>query len=155
MRFPAAQAARLLAAYGSEEAYNTNIVSDILFTEPAHFLARTHSAVAPVFLYRFSVLSEQAPKELKAAVHASDRQYVFKTLNASPWPTGPMDEKAAALISAYWVAFAKTGDPNGAGRLQWPAYDPSADELINFENDGPVIERTPNVAALDAIAALY
>jgi len=155
MRFPAEQGARLLAAYGSEEAYNTNIVSDTLFTEPAHFLARTHSAVAPVFLYRFSVLSEQAPKELKAAVHASDRQYVFKTLSASPWPTGPLDEKAAALISAYWVAFAKTGDPNGGGRLKWPAYNPAADELINFENHGPVIERTPNVAALDAIAAIY
>jgi para-nitrobenzyl esterase len=155
MRFPAAEGARLLAAYGSDDAYNTNIVSDILFTEPAHFLSKTHSAVAPVFLYRFSVLSEQAPKELKAAPHASDRQYVFKTLSTSPWPTGPLDEKAAALISAYWVAFAKTGDPNGGGRLKWPAYNPTADELINFKNEGPVVEKTPNVAALDAIAAGY
>jgi len=155
MRFPAVEGARLLAAYGSEEAYDINIVSDILFTEPAHFLARTHSAVAPVFLYRFSVLSEQAPKQIEAAPHASDRQYVFKTLNASPWPTGPMDEKAAALISAYWVAFARTGNPNGGGRLNWPTYNPAADELINFKNDGPVIEKTPGVAALDAIAAGY
>jgi para-nitrobenzyl esterase len=66
-----------------------------------------------------------------------------------------MDEKAAALISAYWVAFAKTGDPNGGGRLKWPAYQAAADELINFRNEGPVIEKTPNVAALDAIAAGY
>jgi para-nitrobenzyl esterase len=155
MRFPAGQGARLLAAYGSEEAFNTNIVSDLLFTEPAHFLSRTHSGVAPVFLYRFSVLSEQAPTEIKAAPHASDRQYVFKTLNASPWPVGPSDEKAAALISAYWVAFAKTGDPNGGGRLKWPAYNPAADELINFKNDGPAVEKTPNVGVLDVIASGY
>jgi para-nitrobenzyl esterase len=155
LRFPAPLGARLLAAYGSEDAYETNIASDILFTETAHFLSRTHSQVAPVFLYRFSVLSEQAPKAYKAAPHASDRQYVFRTLNASPWPTGPLDEKAAALISAYWVAFAKTGDPNGAGRLKWPAYSPSADELINFKNAGPAIEKTPNAAALDAIASHY
>jgi para-nitrobenzyl esterase len=155
LRFPAVQGAKLLAAYGSEDAYNTNIASDILFTEPAHYLSRTHSEVAPVFLYRFSVLSEQAPKDIKAAPHASDRQYVFRTLSTSPWPTGPMDEKAAALISAYWVAFAKTGDPNGGGRPKWPAYQSAADELINFKNDAPVIEKTPNVAALDAIASGY
>jgi para-nitrobenzyl esterase len=155
LRFPAAQGARLLAAYGSQDAYNTNIVSDLLFTEPARFLSRTHSEVAPVYLYRFSVLSEQAPKNITAAPHASDRQYVFRTLNASPWPTGPMDERAAALISAYWVAFAKTGDPNGDRRSKWPAYSTSADELINFKNDGPSVEKTPNTAALDAIAAGY
>jgi para-nitrobenzyl esterase len=76
-------------------------------------------------------------------------------LNTSPWPTGPMDEKAAALISAYWVAFAKTGDPNGGGRSKWPAYSPSADELINFNNDGPSAGKTPNAASLDAIASGY
>jgi para-nitrobenzyl esterase len=66
-----------------------------------------------------------------------------------------MDEKAATLISAYWVAFAKTGDPNGGGRPKWPAYQSAADELINFTNDGPVIEKTPSVAALDVIASGY
>ncbi len=155
MKFPAPEGARLLQAYGSEDAYNTNIVSDVIFTDTARSLARAHSQVAPVFLYRFSVLSEQAPKELKAAPHASDRQYVFKTLSTSAWPTGPMDEKAAALISAYWVAFAKTGDPNGDGRLKWPAYRAADDQLIDFRNDGPVIEKTPNAAALDVIASGY
>jgi len=155
LKFPAPQGARLLATYGTEEAFNTNIVSDILFTEPARLLARTHSEIAPVFLYRFSVLSTGAPPELKTAPHASDRQYVFRTLKTSPWPTGPMDEKAAALISAYWVAFAKTGDPNGTGRPKWPQYQPSEDQLINFTNDGPVVQKTPNAAALDAIAAGY
>jgi len=155
LRFPAPQGARLLAAYGTEDAFNTNIVSDILFTEPARHLARTHSEIAPTFLYRFSVLSETAPPQIKAAPHASDRQYVFRTLKTSPWPTGPMDEKAATLISAYWVAFAKTGDPNGGGRPKWPDYQSSADQLINFKNDGPVIEKTPNTVALDAISAGY
>jgi para-nitrobenzyl esterase len=155
LKFPAPQGARLLAAYGTEDAFNTNIVSDILFTEAARFLARTHSEIAPVFLYRFSVLSETAPPTMKAAPHASDRQYVFRTLKTSPWPTGPMDEKAAALISAYWVAFAKTGDPNGGGRPKWPNYQLSDDQLINFKNDGPVVEKIPNAASLDAIASGY
>jgi para-nitrobenzyl esterase len=151
LRFPAPEGAKLMSAYGNEEAYRTNIVSDILFTEPAWYVAGVHSETAPSFLYRFSVLSAGAPPELKAAPHASDRQYVFKTLNTSPWPTGPIDEKAADLISAYWVAFAKTGDPNGAGRPKWSRYDRASDQLINFRNDGPVMEKTPEVGRLKAI----
>jgi para-nitrobenzyl esterase len=76
-------------------------------------------------------------------------------LDASPWPTALADEKASALMSAYWVAFAKTGDPNGGGRLKWPAYRAADDQLIEFKNDGPVIGKTPNAAALDVIASGY
>jgi para-nitrobenzyl esterase len=66
-----------------------------------------------------------------------------------------MDEQAAALISSYWVAFAKRGDPNGDGRPRWPGYSTTDDLLLNFRNSGPVIEKVPNVAALRAIAAGY
>jgi para-nitrobenzyl esterase len=155
LKFPALQGARLLSAYGGEDSFNTNIVSDLIFTEPARFMARTHSTIAPVYLYRFSVLSSGAPPSLKLAPHASDREYVFRTLKASPWPTGRMDEKAAALISGYWVAFAKTGDPNGGGRPAWPKYQPGDDRLMDFRNDGPVVVKTPNAAVLDAIASGY
>ena len=88
------------------------------------------------------------------AVHASDRQYVFQTLKESPWPTDARDAALAKTISAYWVAFAKTGDPNGQGRPHWPAYN-SKDQLINFTDDGPVAEVTPDAHALDAIAMSY
>jgi para-nitrobenzyl esterase len=101
------------------------------------------------------VLSKTAPPTIKAAPHASDRQYVFKTLNASPWPTGPMDTKAADVISAYWVAFARAGDPNGAARPQWPKYSPAADELMEFTNSGPVVRKTPDPGILEAIASKY
>ena len=145
----------LVAAYGGEDAFRTNILSDILFGEPARYLAGQHSSVAPVYLYRFSVLSAGAPPMIKAAPHASDRQYVFKTLNASPWPTAAMDQRAADVISAYWVAFARTGNPNAEGRPAWPRYSTASDELLDFTNDGPVVRRTPNAGVLDAIGSGY
>jgi para-nitrobenzyl esterase len=154
-KFSQEQRAQLISAYGSEEAFKTNIISDLLFTEPAYYLARVHSKVAPVYLYRFSVLSKAAPAFIKAAPHASDRQYVFKTLQSSTWPTDATDEKAAAVISAYWVAFAKSGNPNGEGRPQWPKYSAADDQLLNFRNDGPVLEKTPRVPVLQAIASGY
>jgi para-nitrobenzyl esterase len=155
LEFIAPLRARLIAAYGGEDSFNTNIVSDVMFTEPARYLSRTHSLVAPVFLYRFSVLSARAPATIKAAPHASDRQYVFRTLKSSPWPTGPMDDEAAARISAYWVAFARSGDPNGAGRPIWPKYSSSEDQLVDFRSDRVLAEKTPNAAVLDVIASGY
>ena len=128
----------------------------MVFGEPARALARDHAISGhPTWLYRFSVVSAGAPKMLQGgAVHASDRQYVFQTLAQSPWPTDARDAALATTISAYWVAFARTGDPNGAGRPHWPAYN-SKDMLMDFTNDGPVARATPDAAALDAIAQSY
>jgi len=148
------QQAAAAKAYGSQEAADAHIVSDLIFGEPARWLAgETAKRGMPTWLYRFSVVSAKVPKMLQGgAVHASDRQYVFNTLNASPWPTDARDAALAETISAYWVAFAKTGDPNGGGRPVWPRYGPD-DQLLNFTNDGPVTEKTPDAAALDFLGA--
>ena len=152
--------AAAIRAYGSQAAYDTRIVTDVVFTEPARALARDHAISGrPTWLYRFSVVSAGAPKMLQGgAVHASDRQYVFQTLKQSPWPTDARDAALAKTISAYWVAFAKTGDPNGVtgggDRPHWPAYN-SKDELIDFTNDGPVAKVTPDAHVLDAITTSY
>ena len=161
-RSPAADAVeqlkrRLLVVartYESPESYDENILSDVLFTEPARRLAALHSRNgSPTYLYRFSVLAEAAP--FKLAAHGADRQYVFGNLDTLLWPYGPRDVSASNTMSAYWVAFARHGDPNGAGRPGWPRYTSVADELIEFTNDGPVMRRVPAAGALDAIGATY
>ena len=156
---PQAKAAAL-QAYGAQEAYDDHIVTDAVFGEPARALARDHAISGhPTWLYRFSVVSAGAPKMLQGgAVHASDRQYVFQTLAQSPWPTDARDAALAKTISAYWVAFAKTGDPNGSAggeaRPHWPAYN-AKDQLMDFTNDGPIAKATPDAPVLDAIAESY
>ena len=153
------QRARIEAAYGDKQAFAQDIVSDVIFTEPARHLAALHARNGePTWLYRFSVVSPAVRPLFKGAVHASERQYVFQTLNASPWPTGEQDKAAAAAMSAYWTDFAKTGDPNGGpsaspGLPSWPAYSSAQDRLLNFTNDGPVAGRVPHPERMDAIAA--
>lgn len=152
---PEARKAAAIAGYGSPAAYAEHIATDLVFAEPARTLAKAHvGRGAPTYLYRFSVVSAKAPTGMSGAVHGADRQYVFQTLAASPWPTDERDAALAKTISAYWVSFAKTGDPNGPSRPRWPRYG-DGDQLIAFTNAGPRAMATPNAAPLDALAASY
>ena len=145
----------LEAIYPNPTEFRRHVISDLIFTEPARTLAALHAkSGAPSFLYRFSVLSEAVKATLHGAPHASERQYVFRTLNASTWPTDEMDVAASEVMSAYWLSFAKNGDPNGDGRVAWPAYTAKTDRLLEFENTGPIARKTPDAKVLDAIVAL-
>lgn len=148
--------AKIVAAYPGPDAFAANIVSDLTFGEPALTMASLHAGHGlKTYVYRFAVLSTTAPATLKGAPHASERQYVFRTLKTSPWPTTANDAVQAAAMSAYWVSFAKTGDPNGAGRPAWPIYTSAKDELLEFTNDGPVAKRTPGRTVFDAIGQMH
>ncbi len=152
--------AALVKAYGSKEALKTRMICDAVFGEPARALARDHAISGhPTWLYRFSAAPARAPTVLqRGAAHASDGQYLVQSLAQSPGPTSAHEAVLSKTISAYWVAFAKTGDPNGSaggeGRPHWPAYS-AKDQLMDFTNDGPVAKVTPDAAALDAIAERY
>jgi para-nitrobenzyl esterase len=41
-----------------------------------------------------------------------------------------MDRKLADMMSSYWVNFAATGNPNGKGLPEWPAYNAKADQAM-------------------------
>jgi para-nitrobenzyl esterase len=154
LKFPPEVKASLIAAYGDEATFKLNVLSDVLFTEPARHLVRLHAdSDRPGYLYRFSVLSKHAPERVKATPHAQERQHVFKTLNASNWPTDENDAAAAELMSAYWVSFATTGDPNGAGRPEWPRATADDTRVFEFTNHGPRVTTNPTQEALDVLAA--
>ena len=59
------------------------------------------------------------------------------------------DARIAEQVNAYWTDFAKTGNPYGAGRPAWPAYDVRRDEILDFTLDGPVPKPDPWKARLD------
>lgn len=152
----AEERAAFLAAYGGQAGYDRHLLTDLVFAEPARHLARLHARNGhPAYLYRFDVVSAAMPEPHEGATHASERQYVFDTLTASPWPTAEMDQRAADAMAGYWTTFATTGDPNGGGRPAWPEVGAERDRLLEFTNGGPVAKPVPNAERLDLIEAYY
>jgi para-nitrobenzyl esterase len=148
--------AGLLAAYPDAQTYGDHVFSDFVFVEPARNLARLHARNGrPTYAYRFSVLAQAAPKTFKGAPHATERPYVFQTLSASTWPTSANDAAQAAVVSAYWTNFAKSGEPGAPGAPAWPSLDPAAERIVDFTNDGPRVIAMPRVEALNALQALH
>ena len=107
--------------------------------EPARFAANAFAANgSPVYLYRFSYVQTAMREQMRAgAPHGGEIAYVFGTLSAGRGgaPT-PEDQAVARMAQSYWVNFARTGDPNGAGLPAWPRHDPGKDLIFDFRPDG-------------------
>src|SRR3989441_12211061 len=114
------------------------------------------------FWYFFTHEPPYAPdaRNLKAT-HAVEIPYVFNILRAQRvYPDASSPELASASaseralaerVSAYWVNFARTGDPNGKGLPRWPAFrDASAAPMIIGE-----ITETPDPQRLAIYDRLY
>jgi para-nitrobenzyl esterase len=96
---------------------------------------------------------EAKRKPGEGAGHASDQPFTFGALRVALEKVAPADEATSKLMGDYIVAFARTGDPNGAGRPTWPKYERKADRMLVFSNEGPVVRPAPRAAALDALEA--
>ena len=101
--------------------------------------AHLHSAGTggPTYYYHFSHAPPLPPQTDVAerslgAFHGAEIPYVFRHLTVRDWPWSAHDRELSAAISAYWVNFARTGDPNGDGLAQWPRFDAAAPAAMHF-----------------------
>jgi para-nitrobenzyl esterase len=81
------------------------------------------------------------------ASHFADLWYVFDHLGQYVWQWTAGDRRLAEEISRYWVNFAKSGDPNGAGLPQWPAFENTKGQVQHLSD--PI--KTDGVLAIDKL----
>jgi para-nitrobenzyl esterase len=87
------------------------------------------------------------------AGHGSDVPHAFQTLAGGPQGAPkPEDLKLSDRISSYWVNFARSGDPNGPGLPEWPAFT-AGDQKVMVFDAAPSARPVPNLDKLKAYDA--
>ncbi|HKU24175.1 MAG TPA: carboxylesterase family protein, partial [Candidatus Sulfotelmatobacter sp.] len=111
--------------------------------EPARFAASAFATNgSPAYLYRFSYVQTGMRERFRDGTpHGGEIGFVFGTLGTAffgppPPPPTAQDLAVSRMAQSYWVNFARTGDPNGAGLPPWPRYDPKKDLIFDFHPDG-------------------
>jgi para-nitrobenzyl esterase len=110
--------------------------TDKVFSEPVRLLARLHAASgAPTFRYRFAYAPE-ARRANPEGGHGRELQFIFGVEGVpGAGILSRADREVANRMRAYWINFAKSGDPNGADLPHWDAAAGS-DRLLLITNDG-------------------
>ncbi len=129
----------------------TAVLSDQVFRVPAVRLAERQSAHAPVHLYLFTWATPAFGGAL-GSCHALEIPFVFNALDAPGVSlfTGEVTTSARQLAEAMhdtWTAFARTGDPNGAGLPPWPAFTPDQRATMVL-GEHSTVEEDPAAAEL-------
>lgn len=89
---------------------------------------------APVYTYLLAWETPVNDGRLRSH-HALDLPLVFNNVesNRSMVGPGPDPQRVADVMSAAWVAFARTGDPNTPGLPHWPRYEQKDRSTMVFD----------------------
>jgi para-nitrobenzyl esterase len=87
------------------------------------------------------------------ALHATEIPFVFGTVRAKYEDATTREDVALSdAANAYWVAFAKSGNPNAPGLPEWPRFTAEGDTIMDFAADGrPAAKRDPWRDRLDLV----
>jgi para-nitrobenzyl esterase len=110
------------------------LMRDRTFAEPMRRWGIEQSKIAPVFMYHFSrvhpfiegvAFQQQNPGRNMGSYHGAEMAYAYGTYEVlnrfgptRAWTDA--DRKYSDAMMAYWLAFARTGDPNAEGLRPGP-----------------------------------
>lgn len=128
-----------------------NVSRDMIFGAQNYAWAngRAQQAAGSVYVYRFTRKVPGTGEYAKyGAFHTGEVPYAYDNVEfvARPWEDA--DRELERVMSAYWVNFVKSGNPNGPGLPEWPAYEPGKKQIMLL---GQQLESKPlpDAAALD------
>ncbi|MEO8306626.1 MAG: carboxylesterase family protein [Pseudomonadota bacterium] len=97
---------------------------------------------APVFMYRLVWPTPVLGGKMRTP-HGLDVPLVFDNVAAAKSQVGSDTfgpQKVAEAMSSAWIAFARTGSPNGPGLANWPVFSPTVRPVMTFDTTSRAIE---------------
>jgi para-nitrobenzyl esterase len=114
----------------SDQLGASRLFGDGRYLIAARYLAKNMSRVSSAgYLYYFSFVPEALRSTVPGAPHASENGPLFGRV------ADEESRKVGRTMRDYWTNFARSGDPNGPGLPEWPAYEGSTDRWLVIDGD--------------------
>jgi para-nitrobenzyl esterase len=112
-------------------------------------------AGAPVFMYWFGWKTPVLDGR-PLAYHCQDLAFWFDNIDRAAQATGGTDDarRLADVMSRAFVAFARTGQPNGRDLPDWPAFTSDGRATMIFQNERTAVQADPDRAARELLQSL-
>ena len=154
-----AAAGKLLQYYPARDdseaaASQLKLSRDMIFGVQNYTWANAQSSRGEkVYVYRFTRKLPATGEYVKyGAFHTGEVPYAYDNLKFVNRPWESVDHELARIISRYWANFISTGNPNGNGLPEWPAYSVT-DKKIMVLGEKPEAKSLSDAAALDFLYA--
>lgn len=94
----------------------------------------------PAYVYHFEAVTNIPFSNYFGAFHGSEIPFVFQHMTSTRLPDMYSDEdiQLSKVMSSYWINFAKTGNPNAAGLIDWPIYNIQTEPYMSLDKEPKV-----------------
>lgn len=141
----------------------TRFNTDWVWGEPARFTANSFATIGePAYVFLFSYVPAHMNERMKYGPgHGTDIAYTFNKLGIGgfgppPPPSTDEDKEVSRIMNAYWVNFAKTGNPNGNDLPKWPIYKAKKGQILDVQPDGNAVGKPdPRKTRLNVIEKAF
>lgn len=135
----------------SEEFGLKKMFGDNRYVLAARTMVRSMAEKAnSAWIYYVNFVPESRAKEWPGTPHGVDGYYLWSGESAGD----PQLASLSRRLQDYWINFARTGNPNSASLLRWPAYQSNLDQWLVFDVEDEV--RTGVIASkIDFLEAHY
>jgi para-nitrobenzyl esterase len=118
------------------------ITAEAMLCPSQNIAANRTASGGNAWMYLFTRLREDPGSHKVGVYHGAEYSYVFG-MHDDYMTTTDTDLALSAQMQKYWINFAATGNPNGAGLPEWPMFkrpDPLVQELGDEIRTIPAIE---------------